>query len=109
VFANACDTAGTGTYRANEFEMNFFERECRAYLGTETKVPIVLGSRFATIFFHFFYRLLDPAPMAAGEAVTQTRLFLWTHYRNIGGLFYGYVNKYDLYVADKKEVLSLRL
>ena len=94
---------------ANELEEAFFRRDCRAYLATETKVPIVLGSRFAAIFFHFFYRLLDREPMAAGEAAVQTRLFLWTHYRNIGGLFYSYVNQYDLFLARNDEVLALRI
>ena len=108
IFANACGTAGAETYQANLLEDTFFGRECRAYLGTEIKVPIALASRFAAIFFHFLYRKLDPAPMAAGEAVAQTRLFLWTHYRNLGGLFYCYINQYDLYVADKSEIQSLR-
>jgi hypothetical protein len=108
VFANACTTAAADPYMANELERAFFDRGCRAYIGTETKVPIVLGSRFAAIFFHFFYRQLDPDPMAAGEAVAQTRLFLWTHYRNIGGLFYSYVNQYDLFLASEPEVMDLR-
>jgi hypothetical protein len=109
VFANACTTAAADPYMANELEEAFFERDCRAYLGTETKVPIVFGSRFAAIFFQFFYRQLDSAPMAAGEAAAQTRLFLWTHYRNIGGLFYSYVNQYDLFLARNDEVLALRI
>jgi hypothetical protein len=46
--------------------------------------------------------------MAAGEAAAQTRLFLWTHYRNIGGLFYTYVNLYDLFLARDDEVRALR-
>ena len=108
IFANACGTAGAETYQANLLEGTFFKRECRAYLGTEIRVPIALASRFAAIFFHFLYRKLDPAPMAAGEAVAQTRLFLWTHYRNLGGLFYCYINQYDLYVADKSEIESMR-
>lgn len=108
VFANACTTATSDPNLANELEELFFLRGCSAYLGTETKVPIVLGSRFASLFFHFFYRLLDPAPMGAGEAVVQTRLFLWTHYRNIGGLFYSQVNMYDLFMARNDEVLALR-
>jgi hypothetical protein len=93
---------------SNEVAPDGFDRGCRAYIGTETKVPIVFGSRFANIFFRFFYRVLDSAPMAGGEAVTQTRLFLWTHYRNIGGLFYAYVNQYDLFVARDDEIVALR-
>ena len=108
VFANACTTVATDPYVANELEEGFFARGCRAYLGTETKVPIQFASRFASIFFHFFYRIVDPAPMAAGEAVAQARLFLWTHYRNIGGLFYTYVNQYELFMARDAEILTLR-
>ncbi len=108
VFANACTTASADPYMANALEEAFFNRNCRAYLGTETKVPIVLGSRFASIFFHFFYRELDPEPMAAGEAVSQAKLFLWTHYRNIGGLFYCHINQYDLFMATREEVGNLR-
>jgi hypothetical protein len=102
VFANACTTVAADPYMANDLEEAFFDRDCRAYIGTETKVPIIFGSRFAEIFFRFFYRLLDPAPMAAGEAVTQARLFLWTHYRNIGGLFYSHVNQYDLVSSARR-------
>lgn len=108
VFANACTTAATDPYIANELEGIFFDRGCRAYLGTETKVTIQFASRFASIFFHFFYRIVDPAPMAAGEALAQTRLFLWSHYRNIGGLFYTHVNQYELFMAREPEILRLR-
>ncbi len=108
IFANACGTASADTYQANLLEKTFFDRDCRAFLGTEIKVPIVLASRFAAIFFHFLYRKLDPAPIAAGEAAAQTRLFLWTQYCNLGGLFYCYINQYDLYVADTKEIEELR-
>jgi hypothetical protein len=108
VFANACTTASGGAYMANELERGFFSRGCRAFLGTETKVPIQLASRFASVFFHFFYREADPAPMAAGEAVAQSRLFLWSRYRNIGGLFYTYVNQYELFMAEGEEVIEMR-
>jgi hypothetical protein len=107
VFANACSTAAGDPSIANELEAGFFERKCSAYLGTEGKVPIQLASRFATIFFHCFYGEVE-GPMFAGEAVAQTRLFLWTHYRNLGGLFYTYVNAYELYLAGDEEVRSLR-
>ena len=70
--------------------------------------PIQFASRFASIFFHFLYRQMDPEPMAAGEAVAQTRLFLWTQYRNIGGIFYTYVNQYELFMASDAEVKALR-
>jgi hypothetical protein len=107
VFANACTTVATDPYFANELEMLFFDRLCSAYLGTETKVPIQFASRFAAIFFHFFYRKVDPAPIAAGEAVAQTRLFLWTQYKNIGGILYTYINQYDLFMAREAEVTAL--
>ena len=108
VFANACTTAAAEPYLANELEADFFRRGCRAFLGTETKVPIPLAARFASIFFDFFYRRVDPEPMAAGEALAQSRLFLWTRYRNIGGLFYTYINQYELFLADDAEVAALR-
>jgi hypothetical protein len=109
VFANACTTAAADPYIANELEKSFlFNRGCRAYLGTESKVPIQLASRFAFIFFSFFYREVDLQPMAAGEAVAQTKIFLWTQYRNIGGLFYTYANQYELFMAQDAEVIALR-
>jgi len=108
VFANACTTAAADPYMANELETVFFQRDCRAYIGTESKVPIQLASRFASAFFNFFYRKVDSEPMAAGEAVVQTRLLLWTQYKNIGGLFYNYVNLYELFMAQDAEVLALR-
>ena len=108
VFVNACATGAADAYMANELEENFFKRGCRAFLGTETKVPIAFASRFATIFFRFFYRAIAPAPMAAGEAVAQTRLFLWTRYRNIGGLLYSYVNQYELFMAPDAEVVAMK-
>ena len=108
VFANACTTAAADPDRTNELAANFFDRGCRAFLGTETKVPILLASRFAAIFFHFFFRRIDPDPISAGEAVAQTRLLLWTQYRNLGGLFYSYVNRYELFMASDDEVAALR-
>ena len=109
VFANACTTAATDPYIANELERGFFNRGCRAYLGTESKVPIQFASRFAVIFFRFFYRQLESSPIAAGEAMTQTQLFLWTRYRNIGGILYTYINQYELFMATDSEVRSLRV
>jgi hypothetical protein len=108
VFANACTTASSEPYLANELEADFFRRGCRGFLGTETKVPIPLAARFASIFFEFFCRRVDPQPMAAGEAFAQSRIFLWTRYRNIGGLFYTYINQYELFLADDAEVAALR-
>jgi hypothetical protein len=108
VFANGCGTSASDPYFANELQERFFDRGCRAYLGTETRVPPRLASRFASIFFHYLYRKLNSEPIAAGEAVAQTRLFLWREYRNIGGLLYTYVNQYELFVADEDEVASMR-
>ncbi|MHC5832696.1 MAG: hypothetical protein ACYT04_96135, partial [Nostoc sp.] len=84
VFANACTTLASSPHMANNLETTFFKRGCAAYLGTESEVPIVLASRFAILFFHFFYRTANPKKVVAGEAVVQTRLFLWQHYKNIG-------------------------
>jgi hypothetical protein len=108
VFANACTTGGGDPFVASELQRSFFDRHCRGYLGTETKVPIALASRFGALFFSFFEREVDAEPMAAGEAVAQARLFLWTNYRNIGGLFYTYANQYELFMADEQEILALR-
>lgn len=104
VFVNACATAAATPYAVNELETYFFGRSARAFLGTETLVPIQLASRFASVFFHFFYRLVDQAPISAGEAVSQARLFLWTHYRNIGGILYTYIDQFNLYMADYDEI-----
>lgn len=109
VFANACTTSSADPYVANLHQQELFQRGCRGFLGTETKVPIQLASRFADIFFHFFYRKASPAPMAAGEALAQTRLFLLAEYANIGGILYAYLNQYELYMADDSEVTALRM
>jgi nucleoid DNA-binding protein len=108
VFANACTSAADDPYFANELQERFFKRGCRAFLGTETKVPIELAARFARTFFEFFYGRPGGAPIAAGEAVAQARLFLWQHYANIGGLFYTHVNQYELFMADDAEVKAFR-
>jgi hypothetical protein len=108
VFANACTTAQADPHMTSELEQAFFDRGVRAFIGTETKVPIKLASNFAWLYFRFFYRHVDPDPMAAGEALAQSRLFLWTQYQNVGGLFYSMSNQYDLYLASNEEVLSLR-
>jgi hypothetical protein len=108
VFANACTTAQADPHMTGELEQRFFRRGARAFIGTETKVPIKLASKFAWLFFQFFYRRIDPDPMSAGEALTQARMFLWTQYKNVGGLFYSMANQYDLYLASDAEVLGLR-
>jgi hypothetical protein len=108
LFANACTTAQSDPHMTSELEQSFFQRGVRAFIGTETKVPITLASKFAWLYFQFFYRKIDPDPMAAGEALTQARMFLWTQYKNVGGLFYSMANQYDLYFASNDEVLLLR-
>jgi len=109
VFANACSTAGAGVFAANYLTRHFFDRGARAFIGSHCKVPPVLASRFAMIFFHFLLRLEDQQkkPMAAGEAMSQSRIFLWRHYKNIGGLLYSYLNQYDLYLASESELRTL--
>lgn len=108
VFVNSCVSSHATAYVANEMEQLFFSRGCRAYLGTETYMPIQFASRFASVFYHFFYRRLDERPISAGEAAHQARLFFWRHYRNIGGLLYTYINQYELYLADKSELKGLK-
>ena len=109
VFANACTTAQADPHMTSELEQKFFGRGVRAFIGTETKVPIRLASKFAWLYFQFLYRRADPQfqPMSAGEALTQARMFLWTQHRNVGGLFYSMTNQYDLYLASNEEVLAL--
>ncbi len=108
VFANACSTAQADPFMTGVLEGIFFGRGVRAFVGTETRVPVQLASKFAWIFFQFFYRRFDADPMSAGEALVQTRMFLWTQYRNVGGLFYSMVNQYDLFFASHEEVVALR-
>jgi hypothetical protein len=108
IFANACSTFVADPSNINDLQLIFSELGSRGYLGTESRVPEVFASRFAMIFFHFFYRKLDPSPMAVGEALAQTQNFIWTRYKNIGGLFYTYVGPYNLCVASKDEVYENR-
>jgi len=95
VFANACDTVAGEPYTPNRLERLFFDRKCRAFIGTECKVPIRFAARFAYVFFTFLYSTAF-GPTSAGEALVQARRFFWTEYRNIGGLFYSYVNDYHV-------------
>lgn len=104
IFVNACTSAAGNPYTANQLVETFFRRDCRAFLGTEIYMPIALASRFAIVFNSFLYREIDPDPISAGEAVYQSRLFLWHQYRNIGGIFYSYINQYDLFMADEAEL-----
>lgn len=104
VFANACSTAGNDPYVANQLETEFFRRGCRAYIGTETRVPPLLASRFAHIFLHLFERNADPRPISASEAMAQTRLFLLSEYANLGGIFYTLINLGDACLASPEEL-----
>ena len=108
IFANACVTGGSPPQIVNQLEKSFFDKKCRAYIGTETRVPIPMASRFASVFFYFFYRFIDSKPLAAGEALSQARRFLWAHYKNLGGLFYAQINQYNLYMASDAEIKTLR-
>jgi hypothetical protein len=99
VFANACATGAEDAYHVSEIKRHFLTHGGWAYLGTEIKVPTILASRLATTFFAIFQPKQGTSPLTAGEALAQTRLFLWTHYRNIGGLFYTYVNEPGLRLA----------
>ena len=89
-------------------EQHFINRGCRAFIGTETKVPVVLASRVSRVFFHFFTTRTDSKAMHAGEALVQTRRFLWRHYRNLGGLLYSYVDQYRLVLADPDETDAIQ-
>ena len=106
VFLNACATSAPHALTPNPLEKRFFDKGCRAFIGTECKVPAALGSRFAVVFCHFFFGKIDGRRMNAGEAFFQTRRFLWERYHNIGGLLYTHVNDYDLFVSDEDTVAS---
>jgi tetratricopeptide (TPR) repeat protein len=107
IFANACGTAAARPYRPNELEAHFFSRGCSAFIGTECKVPIGFAARFATAFFTFLYTDDEKRPTPAGEALAQARRFFWTEYGILGGLFYTYVNDYNVYLAADEMVTSL--
>jgi hypothetical protein len=106
-FLNGCDTAYAQPFFSNELEDLFLDRGCRAFIGTEAKVPIGLAARFAATFFTLLYRD-HGCPVSAGEAFAQARKFLWDEYRNLGGLLYSYVNDYDLFAASDERVAALR-
>lgn len=108
VFANACSTSSAAAYLTPLLEQRLFQNGCRAYIGTETKVPVVLASRLGRAFFHFFEQRVDGYAMPAGEALSLTRRWLWQHFRNPGGLFYCYVNQYRLVLADVAEAGAVR-
>ena len=93
VFVNACESAASGPFIVNELEESFLSRGSRAFIGTETRVPVQFAARFARVFFYFLYR-----GETSGEALALTRRFFWNQYCSIGGLFYSYVNDYELII-----------
>lgn len=104
VFVNACSSAAGDTYDSNQLVETFMGRRgCRAFIGTEIDMPVTLASRFALVFSYFFFRRITTRKITAGEAFYQARLFLWHHYRNIGGIFYTFINEHDLFIDDPKE------
>ncbi|MFD7909346.1 hypothetical protein ACFV30_01265 [Streptomyces sp. NPDC059752] len=107
VFVNACGSNESDPLLVNQLMDVFLDRKCRAYIGTEGRVPPGLAARFATAFFSILYGTtgVDRAPV--GEALAQARRFLWQRYRNLGGLFYNYVNDGLLYQADDDQVRLL--
>ena len=74
IFANACGTAAGDPYTPNQLEQLFFRRKCRAFIGTECRVPTAFAARFATAFFSFLYSD-QLGPIAAGEGMAQARRF----------------------------------
>jgi hypothetical protein len=105
IFVNACKAGGASDpTMGNPLEQRFLDRACRAFLGPVNYIPIRLASQFAQIFFHFLKGDTSGKPIKAGEAVSQARRFLWEEFRNLGGLFYSYVNDYHIYLADGDEL-----
>jgi hypothetical protein len=107
VFVNACGSSESDPLLVNQLMDGFLDRGCRAYIGTEGRVPPGLAARYATTFFSFLYRTPNRARAPVGEAVAQARRFLWLRYRNLGGLFYNFVNDYLIYAADDHDVTEL--
>lgn len=108
VFVNACGSSRSDPQWVNQLMDGFLDRGCRGYIGTEGEVPAGLAARFATTFFSFLYGTPDRVRAPVGEAISQARRLLWQRYRNLGGLFYNYVNDFMIYSADDEEVAELR-
>lgn len=108
VFVNACGSSESDPLLINQLMDAFLDRGCRGYIGTEGQVPPGLAARFATTFFSFLYGTPARTRAPVGEAVAQARRSLWLRYRNLGGLFYNYVNDFLIYAADDEEVGRLR-
>ncbi|GCD96521.1 protein kinase domain-containing protein [Embleya hyalina] len=108
VFVNACETASADAFFTNELRETFLSRGCRAYIGTECKVPTVFAARFATVFFHFLYARDHHTrhPTAVGDALAQARRFFRNVYGHPGGLFYSAVDDDQVFVARPDEVAA---
>ncbi|MFE3205226.1 protein kinase [Embleya sp. NPDC059237] len=106
VFVNACETVSADAFFTNELRETFLSRGCRAYIGTECKVPTVFAARFATVFFHFLYTRDHHTrnPTAVGDALAQARRFFRNVYGHPGGLFYSAVDDDQVFVARSDEV-----
>jgi hypothetical protein len=108
VFVNACGSSESDPILVNQLMDSFLDRGCRAYIGTEGRVPPGLAARFATTFFSFLYGTATRARAPVGESIAQARRFLWLRYRNLGGLFYNYVNDFLIYAAEDEDLIQLR-
>lgn len=105
IFCNACESGmAQQGQAANRLEKLFFDWGCMAYLGTIHETPIETASRFAVTFFHLFCNRVDGKIISTGESCVQARRFFWLKYRNLGGLFFNYVNEFDLFLADKNQL-----
>ena len=89
--------------------MTFFDRGCRAFLATQARVPIQLASRFAYLFFRvsrvkWRRSRLPPARRSVKKPASSRggTTAMWV------GLFYSYVNQYELFLASDDEVVALR-
>ncbi len=94
IFMNACDSSAATTEMTNQIEDAFFKAGCRAYIGSEVKIPVTLSARFGATFQHFFLGNINGARIPLGDAMYHGRTFLWQSYRNIGGIFYSHSQDY---------------
>jgi hypothetical protein len=100
VFANACGTGAETALVAAPIKRHFVLHGTGGFLGTEGRVPPLMASHFACAFYAFLVGTTPGGCLSAGEAVSQARMFLWAHYRNVGGLFYAYANEPALKMVD---------
>jgi hypothetical protein len=106
-FVNACKSSYAEAMLSNQLMTAFFTRGCRAYVGTEVRVPAGLAANFAVVFFSFLYGTAGLTLAPVGEAISQTRRFLWRRHGNLGGLFYSAFNDYKLYELSDADVRKL--